>query len=190
MWNECSPYQAPGYEDWQRRLASLPPTDVHTRVAEATAEDARWMWWIQADSESANIHDVASNTERIKQKVVVLAEIDGCPVGFCEAFRGSSPADPLFIQMVAVVPRARRRGAALALLHAAATAEPQRDIVGATLDENIAARSLNERFAESLDASIQRVPVRSFCRSDMGFGPGEEHRPWLIRRASQPRESD
>ncbi|APF32854.1 hypothetical protein BO218_00455 [Microbacterium paludicola] len=144
------------------------------------------MWWIQADSESANIHDVANNVERIRQKIVVLAEVGGCPVGFCEAARGRSLADPLFIQMVAVVPSARRRGAALALLHAAASVEPYRDIAGATLDENLAARSLNERFATSLDASIQRVPLRSFRRSDLGFGPGEKHRPWLIRRAAQP----
>ncbi|WP_446724825.1 GNAT family N-acetyltransferase [Microbacterium sp. CFBP 13617] len=141
------------------------------------------MRWIQADSESATIHDVKFNSASIREKTVVLADIGGCPVGFCQAVTGRSLSDPLFVQMIAVVPAARRRGVGLALLAAVASSEPARDIVMATLDGNVAARALNEGFARSLGLAIRRVPIRSYRRSEMGFGPGEKHRPWLIARA-------
>ena len=141
------------------------------------------MRWVQAECESTTIQGVAFNVSTIEKKIVFLAEISDCTVGFCIALAGRTDSAPMFVQLVAIVPQARRRGAGFALLHAVASTEPHHDIVAATLDGNTAARALNERFAASLGASIRRVPIRSFRPSEMGFAPGENHRPWLIERS-------
>lgn len=181
--HDHSPYAEPGFDEWRERLDSLPPSDVRIRPAEPVVEDGRWMRWVQAECESTTIQGVAFNVSAIEKKIVFLAEISDCTVGFCIALAGRTDRAPVFVQLVAIVPQARRRGAGFALLNAVASTEPQRDIVAATLDGNTAARALNERFAASLGASIRRVPIRSFRPSEMGFAPGENHRPWLIERS-------
>lgn len=183
MVNPYSPYAEPGFVAWQQRLGSLPPSEVTIRTAEPTAEDGCWLRWIQADCEAIYIHSVEDNVAKIGRQLVLLAEVANCPVGFCYALAGHPRSSPLFIQLVAVVPSARRRGAGLALLGAAAGYHPQRDIAGATLDDNIAARSLNERFAQSIGGEIQSIPLSRFRRSDLGFARSEGHRPWMIARS-------
>ena len=74
------------------------------------------------------------------------------------SFAGPNETDPIFVQLVGVVTEARRLGAGLALLTATAERDPLRDIAMATLDENIQARALNERFAGSIGAPHRRVP--------------------------------
>lgn len=145
-------------------------------------QDGRWMRWVQADCESTNIQEAEYNASEIEQQLVLMTEIAGHPVGCCTALVGATDADPLFIQPVAVVPLARRRGAGTALLNAAARREPRRSIAMATLNDNDAARGLNERFAKSMGATIRRVPVRRCRRTDLGFAPGELHRPWIVER--------
>lgn len=143
------------------------------------------MRWMQADCESTYIQSVEYNVSKIGQQLVLLAEIADYPVGFCCVLEGRTNSDPLFIQLVAVVPFARRRGVGLALLSAAAGWQPQRNIAMATLDDNVAARRLNEHFAQSIGGNIQRVPVSRFRPSDLGFAPGEKHRPWMIDRQQE-----
>ncbi|MDQ1175003.1 GNAT superfamily N-acetyltransferase [Microbacterium testaceum] len=179
-----SPWEEPGFDEWQRKLEVLPPGEARVRDAHPTVQDAKWMRWMQADSESANIQDISSNIVSIQEKTVLIAEVRDCAVGFCQAVTGRSLHDPLFVQMVAVIPTAQRRGVGLALLKAAAASESSRDIVVATLDGNTAARAMNERLALSIGLPIGRVPIKSYRRSDMGIGPGEKHRPWRIQRDS------
>lgn len=180
MFNPFSPYHEPGFGTWKQGIAALPSSEVWIREAEQTAQDGRWMRWVQADCESTYIQSVEYNVSKIQQQLVLLAEIADYPVGFCCALEGRTNSDPLFIQLVAVVPFARQRGVGLALLSAAAGRQPQRNIAMATLDDNVAARRLNERFAQSIGGNIQRVPVSRFRPSDLGFAPGEHHRPWMI----------
>jgi GNAT superfamily N-acetyltransferase len=181
------PCQEPGFGAWKEQLGALPLSHVTIRAAEPTVQDGRWIRWVQADCESTNIQTVEYNMSKIEQRVVLLAEIAEHPVGFCCALVGRTDSDPLFIQLVAVVPLARRRGAGLALLSAASEREPQRSIAMATLDDNNAARRLNEHFAKSMGANIRRVPVRQYRRTDLGFAQGERHRPWIIEC---PQEAD
>jgi len=182
VFNLTSPYQEPGFDEWREQLEALPPSKPTVRNAEPTAQDGRWMRWVQAACESTNIQNVDYNVSKIEQQIVLMAEIAGHPVGFCIALAGATDADPLFIQLVAVVPFARRRGAGIALLSAAAQREPLRSIAMATLNDNDAANGLNECFAKSMGASIRRVPVRRYRRADLGFAPGELHRPWIVER--------
>jgi GNAT superfamily N-acetyltransferase len=185
MFNPSSPYQEPGFGAWKQGLETLPRSAVLIRQAEQTTQDGRWMRWMQAECESTYIQSVEYNESKIAQQLVLLAEIADYPVGFCCVLAGRTKADPLFIQLVAVVPSARQRGVGLALLSAAAGWQPQRSIAMATLDDNIAARRLNERFAESIGGKIHRVPVSRFRPSDLGFAPGERHRPWMIDRRQE-----
>lgn len=182
MFNPYSPHHEPGFGAWKQGLEALPPSEILVRKAEQTAQDGRWMRWMQADCESTNIHSVEDNVSKIGQQLVLLAEIADFPVGFCCVLAGRTDPDPLFIQLVAVVPSARRRGVGLALLSAAAEWQPQRNIAMATLDDNVDARRLNERFAQSIGGNIQRVPAGRFRPSDLGFAPGERHRPWIVDR--------
>jgi GNAT superfamily N-acetyltransferase len=177
-----SPYRDPGFDTWKEQLDSLPPSGVSVREAEPTIDDGNWMRWIQADCESTFIHGADENVSKIKKQLVLVAEIEGHPVGFCLALVGRTDSLPLFIQLVAVVPSARRRGAGLAMLSAAAGREPRRNIAMATLDDNTAAHNLNEHFSKSIGGKIHRVPVRTFWRTELGFAEGEKHRPWLIER--------
>jgi len=180
-----SPYQEPGFGIWKRRLKSLSVSEIRVREAKPTAEDGRWMRWMQADGESTYIHSVEYNVLKIEQQLVLVAEIADDPVGFCNALVGRTKSDPLFIQLVAVVPSARRRGVGLALLSAAAAREPLRDIAMATLDDNLAARSLNERFAKSIGGEIRSVPPRRYRRTDLGFANGESHHAWVVERSRE-----
>jgi GNAT superfamily N-acetyltransferase len=182
MFNPLSPYQEPGFGAWKQALEALPQSEVLIREADQTAQDGRWIRWMQADCESTYIQSVEYNVSKIRQQLVLLAEINDYPVGFCCVLAGRTNSDPLFIQLVAVVPFARRRGVGTALLGAAAGWQPQRNIAMATLDDNIAARKLNERFAQSIGGKIQRIPVSRFRPSDLGFARGERHRPWMIDR--------
>ncbi|WP_432245732.1 GNAT family N-acetyltransferase [Arthrobacter sp. G.S.26] len=185
MFNPDSPYSEPGFGAWKQVLEALPLSEVLIREAEPTAQDGRWMRWMQADCESTNIHSVEDNVSKIGQQLVLLAEIVDYPVGFCCVLAGRTDSDPLFIQLVAVVPSARRRGVGLALLSSAADWQPERNIAMATLDDNVDARRLNERFAQSIGKNIRRVPVRRFRPSDLGLARGERHHPWLIDRRQQ-----
>jgi GNAT superfamily N-acetyltransferase len=137
---------------------------------------------MQADCGSTNIHSAEDNESKIGQQPVLLAEIADYPVGFCCVLADRPNSEPLFIQLVAVVPPARRRGVGLALLNAAARLQPQCNIAMATLGDNVAARRLNDRFAQSIGGNIQRVPASRFRPSDLGFARGERHRPWIIYR--------
>lgn len=185
MSHPYSPYVEPGFDAWKQGLEALPPSEVLIREAEQTAQDGRWMRWMQADCESINIHSVEDNVSKIGQQLVLLAEIADYPVGFCCVLAGRTDSDPLFIQLVAVVPSARRRGVGFALLSSAAGWQPQRNLAMATLDDNVDAQRLNERFAKSIGANIQRIPVNRFRPSDLGFARGERHRPWMIDRQQE-----
>ncbi|MFJ6272126.1 GNAT family N-acetyltransferase [Pseudarthrobacter oxydans] len=187
MFNPYSPYHEPGFGTWKQGVEALPPSEVLIREAERTEQDGRWMRWMQASCESTNIHSVEDNVSRIGQQFVLLAEIADHPVGFCCVLAGRTNSDPLFIQLVTVVPFVRRRGVGIALLNAAAEWQPQRNIAMATLDENVAAQRLNERLAQSIGGNIQRVPAGRFRPSDLGYSRGERHRPWMINR---PQETD
>ncbi|NHW49258.1 MULTISPECIES: GNAT family N-acetyltransferase [unclassified Paenarthrobacter] len=177
-----SPYLEPGFVAWKQRLEASHTADFLIREAEQTEDDGRNMRWVQADCESTNIHSVESNIAKIGQQLVLLAEIADYPVGFCCVLAGRTSSDPLFIQQVTVVPLAQKRGIGLALLNAAAEWQPERNIAMATLDDNGAARRLNASFARSIGGRLQRVPLRRFRRSDLGFASGERHRPWMIDR--------
>jgi GNAT superfamily N-acetyltransferase len=180
-----TPWEEPGFVAWKGRLRSLPRSGLSVRTAVPTPEDGRWLRWMQADCESLFIHSIDDNVSRIDRELVSIAEIDADPVGFCIALVGPTESDPLFLQQVAVVPLARRRGAGLALLKAVGERAPRRDIAMATLDENEAAHALNEKLAKSIGASIRRVPLRQYRRSQLGFAQGERHRPWLIERSRE-----
>ncbi|NQX10379.1 GNAT family N-acetyltransferase [Microbacteriaceae bacterium VKM Ac-2855] len=119
----------------------------------------------------------------ISDRHVLLAEIDGIHVGFCVSFPGPESSDPLYIQVVGVVPEAQRRGVGLALLTAAAEHEPRPNIVLATQNENLGARALNARFAKSIGASIARVPLSGYRHNDLGIPRGAGYHAWLIQRA-------
>ncbi len=185
MLSDFSPYADPEFEAWKQRLGTLPPSVVQCREAEPTASDGRWMRWMQADCESLFIHSVEDNVAKIERESVYIAEFAGIPVGFCLARAGRSASDPLFIQQVAVVPLARRHGAGLALLRAVADRYPQRDVVLAVLDDNIAAHRLNACFAKSIGGVLQREPLRRYRRTDLGFAHGEQHRPWIVVRSAE-----
>jgi len=182
VFNLHSPYEEPGFGVWKQELDALTGSEVLVREAAPSERDGRWMRWMQADCESVFIQSVEHNVSKITKQLVLVAEIEAHPVGFCRALVGRAESDPLFIQLVAVVPGARRRGVGLALLEAAASREPQRSIAMATLDDNVAARRLNERFAKSIGCEIQRVPLRRYRRTDLGFDGGEHHHPWVINR--------
>ena len=167
---------------WKERLASLPLSGPVVRETMRTVGDGQSMQWIQAVDESAYINDVDGNISTMSEKTVMLAEVDGIPVGFSVSLLGRWDPQTLFVQRVLVAPLARRRGIGLALLTAAAEQHPGRDIAVAALDENDAVHKLNHRFAESIGASIRRVPVRTYARTDLGFAQQESHRPWVIER--------
>jgi hypothetical protein len=81
MFHPYSPYAEPGFDAWKQGLEALPPSEVLIRKAEQTAQDGRWMRWMQADCESTNIHSVEDNVSKIRQQLVLLAEITDYPVG-------------------------------------------------------------------------------------------------------------
>ncbi|WP_419775730.1 GNAT family N-acetyltransferase [Microbacterium oxydans] len=131
------------------------------------------------------VRPVRDNLATIHRGDVLVAEIDHVYVGYCLSHLGRDASDPLFIQVVAVAPEARGRGVGQALLGSAAERAPLRDIALATRDDNVAARAMNERFAESLDASIRRVPLTTFRLRDLGISRGLGYRAWEIRRPAR-----
>ncbi|MFF5794506.1 GNAT family N-acetyltransferase [Paeniglutamicibacter sp. NPDC012692] len=122
------------------------------------------------------------NASTVTERLVLLAEIGGVHVGFCVSSPGPQDSDPLFIQIVAVVPEAQRRGIGLALLTKAAEREPLRNIALATQDDNGEARALNVKFAKSIGASIGRVNLGTYPDKDLGIRRGMGYRAWLIQR--------
>lgn len=129
------------------------------------------------------IQSVSDNVSTIRKKLVLLAEFANHPVGFCVAAIGRYAPDHLFIQRVAVDPLARRRGAGLALLSAAARDRPDKHIAGATLDDDASTHALNQKLATSLGENLVVTPRRRFTRTDLSLAAGEAHRPWVITRS-------
>jgi ribosomal protein S18 acetylase RimI-like enzyme len=167
---------------WANRLVTLSSSAVSIREATASAHDGRRMKDLQTLCSPISVRSVRGNASTIMERLVLLAEIDDVHVGFCISSPGLRDSDPMFIQVVAVAPDAQRRGAGLALLTAAAEREPRRDIALATQDDNVAARSLNEKFAKSIGASIRRVNLSNYRDFDLGIQRGLGYRAWAIRR--------
>lgn len=173
----------PEFVGWKKRLATLSSSEVSIRVANSDPQDGRRMTDLQVLCAPISVQSVKKNASTISERLVLLAEIDGVHVGFCLSSSGPQDSDPLFIQVVAVAPDAQRRGIGLALLTAAADREPRRDIALATQDDNVAARSLNERFAKSIGASIRKVNLQTYRDSDLGIRRGLGYRAWVIQRS-------
>jgi GNAT superfamily N-acetyltransferase len=172
----------PDLDAWTRRLKRLPSAALVMREATATGQDGRRLWDLQFTCVPIVPQLIRENVSMISKRRVLIAEIDGVHVGFCMSSPGARKTDPLFVHVIAVVPEARRRGAGLALLTAAAERDSDRDIALATQDRNIAARALNERFALSIGAGIERVPLGTYPDRELGITRGIGYRSWLIRR--------
>lgn len=185
MSNPFSPYNEPAFVAWKAGVQALPSSEVLIRNADQTEPDGRSMRWIQMSCESSNIHSVEGNVSRIRRQFVLLAEIAGHPVGFCCAITGRTSSDPLFIQLVTVVPSVQKQGVGSALLSAIAHWQPHHDIAMATMDTNLAAYKFNERLARSIGGTIQSVPRNRFRPTDLGITRDEKHRPWLITRPQE-----
>jgi hypothetical protein len=177
----------PLLEAWRHRLKALPSTKFAIRDATATAQDARRVWDLQVECSPIIPKPLRENVSMIVEKRVLLAFVDDVHVGFSVSFAGPRTIDPLFVQVVAVVLEARRRGVGIALLGVAAAGYPRRDIALATQLDNVAARTMNDRFAESIGASIRRVPLDNFANRDLGIRRGLGYRAWFIQHPpSQP----
>ena len=174
----------PALDIWKRRLAKLSSSVVSIREAAATPQDGRRVWDLQLMCSPITPRSVRDNVSMITERTVLLAEIGHVHVGFCASFAGPSETDPIFVQLVGVVTEAQRLGVGLALLTAAAERDPLRDIAMATLDENIQARALNDRFASSIGATIRRVPRGTYPDRHLGIRRGDGYRAWIIRRPS------
>lgn len=167
---------------WNNRLAALSSSEVSIREATELVQDGRRMRDMQLVCERMAILPVKVNASTITERLVLLAEVDGVHVGFCVTSTGLQEQDPLFIREIAVVPEARGRGIGMALLCAAAEREPQRDIALATQDNNVAAREMNGKFANSIGASLQRVNLGTYRDSDLSIQRGDGYRSWVIQR--------
>lgn len=167
---------------WRRQLSALSSDATSVRDATANAQDGRRVKDLQFACSPLSVRSVRDNVAMIAGQPVLMAEIQDVHVGFCIALSGSKESDPLFIQVVGVAPEVQRRGVGLTLIAAAAAREPQRDIALATQDDNWAARALNQRFANSINSTIERVPRGTFRASDLGIVRGSGYRAWLIRR--------
>ena len=172
----------PELDVWRHRLGTLSSSEVSIREATAVGQDGRRVWDLQVECSPITVRSVRENVSMIAEQLVLLAEIDEVHVGFCVSFPGIKDSDPLFVQVVGVTPAALRRGVGLALLTAAAEREPGRDIALATQDENVAARALNDRFANSIGASILRVRLGTYRDRDLGITRGLGYRAWVIQR--------
>ncbi|MPY12266.1 GNAT family N-acetyltransferase [Arthrobacter bussei] len=168
--------------EWRRNLATLSSSDFSIREATMTASDARRVTDLQGACEPLSIRSVRDNASMISTQTVLIAEIDETHIGFCVSFPGLQEFDPLFIQVIGVVPEAQRRGLATALLHTAAEREPHRDIALATQDDNLAAQALNRRFAHSIGANIERLHLGTYRDHDLGIIRGMGYRAWIIQR--------
>lgn len=87
-----------------------------------------------------------------------------------------------YIQTIGVVPTAQRRGIGHALLTAAATREPGRDVALATQNANTAALALNQHFAAAIEATIERINRGTYRDQSLGITRGDHYRKWIIRR--------
>lgn len=172
----------PNLDRWRHQLETLPSTQVSIREAAAIPQDGRRVWDLQVECPPIYVRSVRDNVSTIAERLVLLAEIGDIHVGFCVSFVSPRAVDPLFVQVVAVAPGSQRRGVGLALLTAAAEREPRRDIALATQDDNLAARTLNERFASSTGMSIGRVPLGTYRDRDLGIVRGQGNRAWVIQR--------
>ncbi|MDJ0318353.1 GNAT family N-acetyltransferase [Arthrobacter antibioticus] len=172
----------PRYDAWLEQLASLPSAEVFIRKAQLTPPDGRRLKDLQFQCEPITVQSVRNNVAQIAERRVLLAEIRGVHIGFCVSATGPDQSDPLFIQQVGVVPAAQGRGIGLALLTAAAKQDPLRNIALATQDSNIAARALNENFAEAIGASIKRIRLGLYPDRDLGITRGLGYRLWFIQR--------
>lgn len=168
---------------WHEAVRSLTSQQVSIRPAIPTPADARRMWDMQLDSEPITVLSVETNAQSIRDRSVLFAEIEGVHVGFCVATPGANTSDPLFVQVVAVVPAVQRRGIGRKLLAAAASKEGERDIVFATQESNSAAHAMNARFANELGATLERVNLGVHPDHYLGIRRGQGYRAWRIRRA-------
>lgn len=146
------------------------------------------MQWIQAECPELFIQLVKDNVAKITKRFVFLAEMDDCPVGLCIASVGRYSPEHLFIQRVGVVPQARRRGAGIALLVAAANEEPAKNIAGATAAGDKPAQAVHRKLAAHLGSELRNVRRGTFTPTDLGIVRGESHVPWVIDRV--PVEAD
>lgn len=170
----------PDLDAWREQLQTLPSSGISIREATPVAQDGRRLWDLQLECSPIYVRSVRENVSLIAERLVLIAEIDKVHVGFCVSITGPKNSDPLFLQLVGVVPAAQRRGVGLALLTAAAKRWPGRSVALATQDENAAARALNERFASSIGANIQRVRLGTYRDRDLGITRGLGYRSWVI----------
>jgi len=183
--------QDPEFLRWSTQLEALSAAVVSIREANQTAEDGRRMKDLQVVCCPISVRSVRENVSTIIERQVHIAEIDGVHVGFCVSSQGPKDSDPLFFQIVAVAPvapDAQRRGVGLSMFGAATAREPLRDIALATQDDNIAARSLNEKFARTIGATIQRVTLGTYRDRDLGIQRGLGYRAWIVRRPTAQSE--
>lgn len=167
---------------WLARLDALPSSGATIRSASPTPADARRIKDLQIVCEPLTVETVRSNAATIGDKTVLIAEIGDVHVGYLVSHPAAAPADPLFVQVVAVAPAAQRRGIGAVLLTAAAAREPERDIVLATQEQNVAMHALNRRFADSLGAGLERIALGTFRDGDLGIRRGLGYRAWRFRR--------
>lgn len=176
------PHQDLPFLEWEKRLLDLSSSETTIRRAELTGADGRRMEDLQTVCVPITVRSVRMNVGTIADETVLIAEIDSIHVGYCIVTPGRGPVSPLFIKVVAVAPAAQRRGVGLALLLAASTLAPRRDIALATQDDNLAARSMNDKFASAIGASIRRVKLDTYRNTDLGIRRGMGYRAWLIER--------
>lgn len=163
-------------------MRALISSQVSIRSATPTPEDARRMWDMQLACEPITVLSLHTNAQTIRDRLVFFAEIEGVHVGFCVATPGAKASDPLFVQVVAVVPAVRRRGIGRKLLAAVASEEAERDIVFATQESNDAAQAMNARFANDFGATLERVNLGLYPDRYLGIRRGQGYRAWKVRR--------
>jgi hypothetical protein len=171
---------------WRRQLSTLSSDSPFLiRQATPTEGDGHRVRDLQVGCSPIYVKSVHENVATIVKHLVLLAEIGNVHVGLCVSLPGLKDSDPLFVQVVAVVPEAQCRGIGLALLTAAAEREPQRDIALATRDDNIAAHAMNLRFASSIGAPLRRVRLGTYPDRNLGIRRGQGYRAWIIQRPSE-----
>ncbi|UPL15707.1 GNAT family N-acetyltransferase [Microbacterium galbinum] len=164
-------------------MRALIPSQVSIRSASPTPEeDARRMWDMQLACEPITVLSLEANPQTIRDRLVFFAEIEGVHVGFCVASPGAEASNPLFVQVVAVVPSMQRRGVGCTLLSAAASEEPVRDIVFATQESKNAARAMNARFSNDLGATLERVNLGVYPDRCLDIRRGQGYRVWKVSR--------
>lgn len=173
---------------WMDGLKALSSCDILVREATATPQDGRSMKDLQVVSPPITVLSIRQNVLAVAKSLVLIAETKGVNVGYCVSLIGARDADPIFIQAVAVAPQAKRRGAGLALLTAAAERAPHRDVALAVQEDNVAAQALIRKFADSVGASVRKVTFKTYRKSDLGIGRTPGYRAWLIQRTRPSRD--